>query len=277
MKHGARGWSSRLIGTRPTGAPLLLDLKYSNTKLIGVDSLKVRVLLGLLSLAAVQPFAFGETPVIAPEVIVQNYCAAAQEQMQTLKAASMDMEIDASLPKMKKQGKLQALRRISSLGRITYEKLRFEGDNSVKKEVISRYLSSEAEAQRGPAASVAVVPANYKFSYKGHGELEGRDVHIFDVTPRKKREGLFKGTVWIDSATYLRVQESGYFVKNQSFMVKKIAFVRKYQIRDGIAIPEQVQSVADMHLFGKVEMTIGFSNFSVDDSSINATDGPDHQ
>jgi hypothetical protein len=238
--------------------------------------LKVRSLFCFVSFAIAQAVAFGETPLIAPDAIVQNYCAATQGQEQALKAASMDVEIDASLPAMQKHGKLWALRRISSLGRITYEKLRFEGDNSVKKEVISRYLTSEAEAQQNQSAALAITPANYKFKYKGQSQLDGRDVHVFEVTPKKKLEGLFKGSVWIDAATFLRVQESGYFVKNQSFMIKKIAFVRKYEIRGGIAIPAQVQSVADMHLFGKVEMTIGFSNFAVDDSRGEIED-PEHQ
>ena len=87
---------------------------------------------------------------------------------------------------------------------------------------------------------MAVTPENYKFKYKGRGQLDGRDVYIFQVTPRQKRQGLFQGEVWIDAATYLRVQESGYLVKNPSIFLKKVAFVRKYEIRDGISVPRQV-------------------------------------
>ena len=116
----------------------------------------------------------------------------------------MDVEIQASLPKLKKQGRLHALRRISALGRITYEMLRFEGDGTVKNQVIARYLTAEAEAQaeaqKDQAPSLAVTPANYKFKYKGRSQLEGRDVYIFQVTPRQKRQGLFKGDLWIDAA-----------------------------------------------------------------------------
>ena len=72
----------------------------------------------------------------------------------------MDVEIQASLPKLKKEGKMTALRRVSALGRITYEKLRFEGDGTVKKQLINRYLSAEAEAQEDPSLAVAVTPEN---------------------------------------------------------------------------------------------------------------------
>jgi hypothetical protein len=60
------------------------------------------------------------------------------------------------------------------------------------------------------------------------------------------------------------VQESGYLVKNPSIFLKKVAFVRKYEIRDGISVPLQVQSVADVRFVGKAELTIDFSNFSID-------------
>ena len=203
-----------------------------------------------------------------PETIVENYCAASRGQEQAFQGASMDVEIQASLPKLKKQGRLHALRRISALGRITYEMLRFEGDGTVKNQVIARYLTAEAEAQaqaqKDQAPSLAVTPANYKFKYESRGRLEGRDVYIFQVTPRQKRQGLFKGDLWIDAATYLRVQESGYLVKNPSIFLKKVAFVRKYEIRDGISVPLQVQSVVDTRLAGKAELTIDFSNFAID-------------
>ena len=131
-------------------------------------------------------------------------------------------------PSLKKAGKLHALRRISTLGRITYQVLGFEGDNTVKKEVIARYLTAEAEAQKEQPASLAVTPANYKFKYSGRGQLEGRNVHIFQVTPRQKRQGMYKGELWIDAESYLRVQESGYLVKNPSVFLKRVAFVREY-------------------------------------------------
>jgi len=176
----------------------------------------------------------------------------------------MDVEIAASVPKLKKQGKLHALRRISSLGRITYEKLRFEGDGAIKSQVIVRYLTAEAEAQKEQSPALAVTSENYKFRYKGMSTLDGRSSHVFLVTPRHKRSGLFQGELWIDAATYLPVQESGYLVKNPSIFVKKIAFVRRYEIRGGISVPLQVQSVVDTRLVGRAELTIDFTNYSVE-------------
>ena len=236
--------------------------------------MKVRVI--LLSITAC--LALGaETPVVsAPERIVENFCAATRGQDRMIQAASMDVDIAAALPKLNKQGKLHALRRITALGRITYETLRFEGDGTVKNQVINRYLAAEAEAQEEPGASVAVTPENYSFKYKGRKQLDGRDVHQFQVTPKRKRQGLFKGDIWIDAQTFLRVQESGYLVKSPSVFLKSVAFVRKYEIRNGISVPKLEQSVVATRLgVGRLEMTVEFSNYAIDTRAV--AEGPEIQ
>jgi hypothetical protein len=222
--------------------------------------LKVRFLILLIGFAGC---LFAESTAV-PDAIVQSYCAATRDQQQAARNASMDVEIDAALPKLKKYGRLHALRHISALGRITYEHLFFEGDGTVKNQVIARYLAAEVDAQKSQTPALAVTPENYKFRYKGQSELDGRMAYVFQVTPKQKRVGLFKGQIWIDTATYLRVQEAGLLVKNPSIFLKKVAFVRKYEIRDGISVPLQVQSTVDTRLVGKAELKIDFSNFSVD-------------
>jgi hypothetical protein len=216
-----------------------------------------------------------EPAALSPDTIVDNYLTASRGQERSLKGASMDVEFAASLPKLKKQGRLHALRRISPLGLIRYERLRFEGDSTVNNQVITRYLSAEAEGQRDPSPALAVTPRNYKFKYTGLGQLDGRPVHVFQVSPKQKRQGLFNGEIWVDAATYLRVQESGYLVKSPSIFIKRVAFIRRYAIRDGISVPREVQSVVDTRLVGKAELTIEFTNFSIDtmDGVVSEADG----
>jgi hypothetical protein len=206
----------------------------------------------------------GSMPVpMAPDAIVQNYCSVARDQQHSLDGASMEVEIEASLPKLKKHGRLHALRHISALGRITYEHLRFDGDGTIKNEVIARYLTAETQAQADPAMKLDVTPQNYKFKYKGLVADGERDAHVFQVTPKKKRIGLFRGEVWIDAATYLRVREAGSFVKNPSIFLKKVEFVRKYEIRDGVSVPLEVHSSVDTWLIGKAEIDIAFHNVAL--------------
>ncbi len=205
-----------------------------------------------------------DAPVVAPLTVVDTYAAVSSAQSERMRGATMEVDIEASLPKLKKQGRLHALRRISRLGRITYEALHFEGDNTVKKDVIARYLAADIQAAQADGDSLlAVTPANYKFKYKGIISDGGRHVYVFHLTPRKKRVGTFKGELWLDAETCLPVRESGRWVKNPSIFVRRIDFVREYDIEDGLAIPRQIESTVETRLVGRAELTIRFHDFAL--------------
>ncbi len=210
-------------------------------------------------------FASGETESPESTEILNKYLDASRTQQDTLRGVQMEVDIDAKLPKLEKRGRFRALRSISRLGRITYKALGFSGDSTVKNEVITRYLSAESEAR--DAGTIAITPANYKFKYKGVMQREGRDVVVFQITPRKKIVGLFKGDLWLDGPTGMPVRESGSFVKSPSIFLKKIEFVRDYELRDGVAFPTHIESTVDTRVVGRAELSINYSNFSKQESA----------
>ena len=71
-------------------------------------------------------------PPMPEEEMVYRYLEASHEQQDTLRGATVEVDIDASVPKLQKHGKLQALKSVSKLGKITYHQMGFTGDNSVK-------------------------------------------------------------------------------------------------------------------------------------------------
>ena len=180
----------------------------------------------------------------------------------------MEVEIHGALPKLSKTGKLRALRRISRLGRVTYEVLAFEGDGTVKRDLIARYMTAEMNVGQDRRAAMAVTPDNYRFRLKGRAELDGRDVYWFQVTPKHRGEGLFKGDLWIDAVTYLKVRESGYLVKSPSLFVKRVMFTRKYEILDGRVVPLRMESVVDTRLVGRAELTIDYTNYAAVETDV---------
>jgi hypothetical protein len=195
--------------------------------------------------------------------ILNKYLDATRTQKDMLRGVQMEVDIDATLPKLEKRGTMRVLRSMSRLGQISFRMLGFTGDNTIKKEVITRYLDAEREARDN--GSIAITPANYKFHYKGVTERDGRQVASFQITPRKKVVGLFKGELWLDVATGMPLRETGSFVKNPSVFLKKIQFVREYEIRDGVAFPKHIESTVDTRLVGRAELNIEFSNFTRED------------
>ena len=197
--------------------------------------------------------------------MVNHYLEASHEQQDTLRGATMEVDIDASVPKLQKHGKLQALKSISKLGKITYHLLGFSGDNSVKTEVIARYLKAEVDAAEG-GPKLSITPENYKFKYKGVEDWNGRQAYVLHVTPRHKKVGLFKGEVWLDAETYMPVRETGSFVKSPSIFLKKMEFVRDYELANGVSMPQRMESKVETRFFGPVELNVDFLRFSKEDS-----------
>jgi hypothetical protein len=166
------------------------------------------------------------------------------------------VEIDASLPKLEKRGRLRAIRRLLPLGRPEYQVLEIEGDQTVKQQVIVRYLSEDVRAAAIPASSVAITLANYKFRYKGAVTTGGTTAYAFLITPRKKREGLIKGELWLDGETGAVVRQSGYLVKKPSIFVKRVDVTRETALRDGIAEVRVTHLLVDTRLVGRAELII---------------------
>jgi outer membrane lipoprotein-sorting protein len=201
---------------------------------------------------------------VPEDEIVSHYLSATQTQQDTLRGDTVEIDVDATVPHLQKHGKLHALKNITKLGKITFHVLGFTGDNTVKTEVIAKYLKAEIDAAQN-GTDMSITPQNYKFKYKGTEDFHGRTAYVLHVTPREKKVGLFKGELWLDAATYMPVRESGSFVKTPSVFLKKMQFVREYALQDGVSVPQRLESKAEVRFIGPVELNIDYLRYSKDD------------
>lgn len=173
----------------------------------------------------------------------------------------MEMDFDARLLKLRKVGHLTGMRYVAKNGHVEFVVKSITGDDSVKKHVIARYLAGEQENST-KQLDTGINDKNYKFKFKRIQEPEGRRVQVFELSPRKKRVGLFKGELWIDEESALPVRESGQFSKSPSpIFLKKVSFTRTYLTVDGVALPTRIESVIETRIAGKAELVINYTNF----------------
>jgi len=175
------------------------------------------------------------------------------------------------LPKMNKTASLAAKRHIDLSGSIEYtDVLHRTGDSTVQKDVIARFMSGEVESALSDPSkekdrrAAAITPDNYKFKYKGLRDIGDRQVHVFELNPRKKRQGLFKGELWIDSETGLTFREAGRLVKNPSIFLKRVEFERQYAILDGVSVPKSLTSKIQTRFWGTAELEIEYTDVTWD-------------
>jgi hypothetical protein len=176
----------------------------------------------------------------------------------------MDATFRAEVPKLKKVATLEARRSINERGQVDYSTTKAEGDKTILKDVIARVMNAEMDADPMRLNELAVNDLNYKFKYKGQQERDGRNVYVFEVSPRKKKPGLFKGDIWVDEETALPIREAGRLVKSPSVFLKKVEFVREYQIEGHLAMPLRTQSLSETRFWGKAQVAVQYSNWKWD-------------
>lgn len=214
-----------------------------------------------LILADTQPVpTLGPTtqlPVMSPELALLTYQRRVAQQAAQLAAYSAVTLIRAQLPETSQQGEFELQRKYEAPHTLQFTPVHFTGDGFVKNNIISRLLQSEVDhVEKDDPTLTAITPANYKFSYKGASRIENRLVHVYQVRPRKKRPGLFKGHVWLDAQTGALVRVEGSVVKSPSFFVKHIEFVEDYTNVQSFTLPAHIHSEAKARIVGRTIVDI---------------------
>lgn len=204
--------------------------------------------------AMVVPFAQGQPR--PPGEVLNQYLTMKQAAAERVEQV-IEVEIYASISRLKKQGRMTGFKLITRAGGVAYRSLRFSGDVIIKTAVIARYLSAETQAAGNPEG-LEISPANYRFAARGTTVYGDRTAYVYRVEPRRKKVGLFKGEVWLDSETSTPLREWGKFVKSPSIFIKGVTFVHDYVLTEGRGTPRRLILSARTILVGKVDMTVWY-------------------
>ncbi len=189
---------------------------------------------------------------MAPELALETYQRRSAQQAAALAEYSSTTLIRAELPSTSQRGEYELRRHYTAPHTLVFKALRFTGDGFVKSNVITRLLQSEVNhVQNEDSSQTAITPANYKFSYKGTKEVDGRLLHVYQLKPHKKRVGLFKGHIYLDAHTGSLVRAEGRAVKSPSFFVKRIEFAQDYADFGPFTFPVHVHSEARTRIVGQ--------------------------
>jgi len=201
-----------------------------------------------------------EPEAYSADYVLSNYLETSRRNF--VRGASMEASFSADLPNLERSATLMAHRTVGLKGDIHYDVLRSGGDTAIKKEVIARYMAAEVDPPATLPTDVAITPANYKFKARAIRERDGQRIFVYEVSPRKKRVGLFKGEIWVDAETGLTLRESGTFVKSPSVFLKKVQFVREFDLRDGYSVPRRIETNMITRFWGPARLTVEFSDFT---------------
>jgi hypothetical protein len=184
-----------------------------------------------------------------------RYIASIQERNPFTESGPVMVGIDASLPTLYKQARLLAVRRTGDSEKPEYAVLQMEGDAIVMQEVVAHYFQIVEPIEDLPFISTAITPANYKFRYLGEIGKAGASAHRFQITPKKKHEGLIEGELWIDAASGTEVLRAGRLVKTHS-SGDRVRIVRDTSILNGYPLLRVTHVSIDTSCVGRGELSI---------------------
>lgn len=194
---------------------------------------------------------------LSPDLALAAYQRGLREQSSELAGYTATSLIDAELPDSSQKAEFELKRHYAAPSVLEFTPVRSSGDKFVKSNVIARLLQSEVNhVQRREQSQTAIDSENYKFRYKRMAQLNGAVVHVYDVKPRQKRVGLFKGKIYVDSSSGHLLRAEGRIVKSPSFFIKRVDFVQDYATVQGFTFPMHIHSEAQTRLVGKAIVDI---------------------
>jgi hypothetical protein len=214
-------------------------------------------------------------PRMAPELALSTFEQRAERQSSELPSYSAVTRISAELPQSKQSGVFELERHYAAPKTLQFVPVQFSGDGFVKHNVINRLLQQEVDrTEKQDGAQTAISDKNYRFTYKGASEIEGRSVHVYQVKPRTTLAGLFKGHVYLDALTGALLRAEGKVERTPSFFIKKIEFVTDYADLNGFSLPIRIHSVADARIIGRVVTDISTTAYTFEGNPAVPTVGP---
>jgi hypothetical protein len=178
--------------------------------------------------------------------VLERYSAALSDR--GLDTATVNFEIEASLPGLQKRARIEAIRRWTG-GKREYQFVAIEGDRLVRNEMIARYFAIDTET--APLAA-PITKSNYRFRFVTNKGT----VSVFQITPRRKRKGMIAGELWIDNETGLVTHLTGRLVKNPSVMLRHVDISQEMEIRRGATFARETHLQIDTRFTGRAELTI---------------------
>jgi len=195
-----------------------------------------------------------QTDALQQSLALARYLASLENGNLFERSGPVAISIEASLPGLYKGASLLAIRDHDESGGPKYYLLALGGDGTVLAEVISRYFAAQ-QMEHVPAFSTAITPVNYKFRFLGEVSTSGTSAYIYRITPKKRRPGLLKGQVWMDSGSGAELMLTGR-VAELSSVDGSADLVRETRLRNGSPSERVTHAAFALPNLGRAELVI---------------------
>lgn len=139
-----------------------------------------------------------------------------------------------------------------------------EGSSWIRGHIFRKLLKEETEAsRRGTRDSTRITPANYDFQIIGQETLDTGPAYVLVIAPRTENKYLIDGKIWVDTKDFSIVRIEGQPARNPSFWVRSVNIVRTYQKVGPFWFATSTDTISQIRILGRSELTIENSNYAL--------------
>lgn len=170
--------------------------------------------------------------------------------------------LEAGIPGSNKQGWMEVWTEFRPGTGFSYEVVREEGYEYVRKRVLRGVLKGEAELlAHGKPLRAALAARNYRFEDGGITESGLTRVLLH---PNRKSDGIVRGSTLIEPDTGAVVRIEGRLVKSPSFWVRDVDVTWKFMRVGEAIVPTELSSSARVRFYGRSHFNMTYDYVQVD-------------
>jgi hypothetical protein len=235
----------------------------------------ITLALGLL-IIVVQATASGQisgAPVSHPhQSIASKFISTPVEPLRQFRALR---HLEATNKRFNKHGWMDVRTELSLENHFSFEVLAEGGSSYIRKKVLLPILEGERDiVSRGDATRSSLTTTNYDFAAE---EPTGSGVVRLTVRPLRNEMTLIDGALFVTETDADLVRFEGQLAKNPSFWTRRVDIVRRYGRVAGVRVPLGVESVAQIRIVGRSEMTMTYHYEMVNGQVVDSSSGSDVQ
>jgi hypothetical protein len=232
----------------------------------------ITLVLGLL-IIVIQATANGQISGASAQLPRQSIASTfVSRQVEPLTQFRALRHLEATNRRFNKHGWMDVRTELSPENHFSFEVLGEGGSSYIRKKVLLPILEGERDiVARGGAA---LTTNNYEFTAEEPG---ARGLVRLTVRPLREEMTLIDGALFVTDTDADLVRVEGRLAKNPSFWTRRVDIVRRYGRVGGVRVPLGVESIAQIRIAGRSEMTMTYHYEMVNGQVVDSSAGSEAQ
>lgn len=145
-----------------------------------------------------------------------------------------------------------------------YQILSESGSQLLRSQLLERMLDSEKAVTKPAVRAGALIDSgNYRMTWMGGAEVDGRRCFLLQLVPKRSSPYLFKGRIWVDGRDESIVRLEGITAKSPTVFAAPTHVTRQYARVDGFPMATHATASTSIWLIGPTTIQIDYSDYAI--------------